>query len=112
MSKPQCFGFIPVVTAGPPVPLATVSSATQLQTQDSRSWTIQAIRANNVANTGAIALGIFGMNKTTGFGVIAYLSAGTFFNAGANMDSFNYDLTQLYIDAYTSGDGVLLTSFA
>jgi len=112
MSKPQCFGFIKVVTAGTPVPLAANTSSTQLQVQSSKAWTVQAIQANAVSNTGIVALGVVGMNKATGAGVIAYLTAGTFFNSGTNSDSADYDLDQIYIDAYNAGDGVILTSFA
>jgi hypothetical protein len=118
MSKPQCFGFIPVVTSGTNVPLAANTSTTQLQVQSSKAWTVQAIRANGVVNTGYVALGVVGMNRLTGAGVIAYLApgttagSGTFFNSGTNSDSADYDLDQIVIDAPNAGDGVILTSFA
>ena len=112
MSKPLCFGPIASVTPGTNVPLAVNASTTSIQIQSSKAWTVQAIRANAVANTGVVVIGVAGMKKATGAGVIAYLSAGTYFNAGTNSDSDAYDLTSLVMDAYNAGDSVILTSFA
>ena len=87
MARPLCYGFIACVTPGTLVPLATAPSQTSsIQVQASRAFTMEAIRANAVSNTGVVVIGVAGMNKATGVGVIAYLAAGTFYNVGANMD--------------------------
>lgn len=60
-------------------------------------------KANMAANTGAVYLGLKGMSKTTGAGVIAKIASGGSFTIYENGPMA---ASALYVDADTANDGV------
>jgi len=101
MSYPADGFAVTVTTAGNPVPLAS-------KTLLCRTFLVQAIQANNVTNTGAIVLGTAALTKSTGKGVMGYFGQGAFFSPPL-VGNQDYDLSQVYLDAYNNGDGVIVT---
>lgn len=92
-------GFVNVTTAGTPVALASSSLVCW-------NFTIQAYKAKNVGNVGAH---IYIYDNTTPTKVLLFiLASGQSWSPGAR-GSGEYDLSTLFIDADSNGDGVLLT---
>lgn len=91
-------GFVTVTTAGTPVPLASSSLTCW-------NFTIQAYKAKNVNNAGAH---IYVYDNSGTKKLLFILASGQSWSPGQR-GSGEYDLSTLFIDADSSGDGVLLT---
>lgn len=92
-------GFVNVTSAGTPVVLSSSSLSC-------RNFTLQAFKAKGTNNAGA---NIYVYDNSSPTKVLLFIiAAGQSWSPGAR-ETGDYDLSTIYIDADTSGDGVLLT---
>lgn len=103
-------GYVTVTTAGTPV-RATANAADPTARIGAQAILVQGLPAN----TGLIYVGLVGMNKSTGVGVLGIIGAvtspaGPGSWGGAMPNAFTgFNVADLYLDATVSGDKALVT---
>lgn len=115
--NPQPIGNVNVAVPGTPVQLTltmqsiTVGSGTMCAAADpvlfnKFSVITSTITHSGAGNTGNVYIGSATMVRATLAGVIVVLQPGTNWNIANNVSMNIYDLSKLYIDGDTAGDGV------
>jgi|ERR1700722_6659110 len=109
--NPQPIGAVTVTTPGTPVQLTstlqTVVVGSGFLVSDAATHVpCNKINLNAIAaNTGSVYIGQQTMVRSTLAGVIAVLAKGTGLSITQNVALNTYDLSKLYIDADSGGDG-------
>ena len=117
--NPQPLGAVTVTTPGTPVRL-TVNLTTVDPTTNQKvttnvtdpvvcnkiSLAANPLTHGGAGNTGKVYIGSASMNRSTLLGVIAIIAAGGSYTIVHNVGNDIYDVSKMYVDADTGGDGV------